>query len=240
MKNWKQPIPTDLERYFGEDYAAIALFKEIIYRACNDDGMPWEFSGRIVILNRGQTVFGGNQFAKYMQWTRSKIERVLARILQISDIKPDIKLRIQRTKSYSIITIENYNSLTGMSIKSSIKPDMKRTSGSTSTGHEADTSKSVESVESVESGGGKGPVSPMSPDSVTKEFLDAMKIRFPTIPVDREWDKALDYLNDTGFKDGKGRQRKDIPAFFRNWLRRAEETVQSKPAERRSTRFEGR
>lgn len=131
--SWKQPIPTNLEEIFGKDYLCQALYKELIYRSANKDGV-WSMGETLSEIKRGQVIFGRIQFGRYLGWSPSRVERTLKKLVQ----KPDIITVIRRDKDCSVFYINNYEEITKMDIT----PDINRTS----TGHQPDTSKSVKSV----------------------------------------------------------------------------------------------
>lgn len=131
--NWKQPIPVGLEEIFGKDYLCQALYKELIYRSANKDGV-WSMGDTLAEIKRGQVIFGRIQFSKYLGWSASRVERTLKKLVQ----KADIITVIKRDKNCSVIYINNYESITKMDMTS----DINRTS----IGHQSDTSKSVKSV----------------------------------------------------------------------------------------------
>lgn len=56
--------------------------------------------------------------------------------------------------------------------------------------------------------------------ALTSDELNSLKEKFPTKNVLEEYDKALDWLSSSG------KTYKDYPAFFRNWLRRSEDSTQ--------------
>lgn len=144
---WKQPIPTDLDRIFGNDYQLQLLFRELLYRACNADTMSWQFQGKHVTLKRGQVLFGRHQFSKYLDIHPSKIERIFQRFVKFSDNHPDIQADIQRSSNYTIVTIKNYDEIISMNNQPDNQPDSKRTSIGQAVGQASDTSKSNKSVE---------------------------------------------------------------------------------------------
>jgi len=134
--SWKQPIPTNLEEIFGKDYLCQALYKELIYRSANKDGV-WSMGETLSEIKRGQVIFGRIQFGRYLGWSPSRVERTLKKLVQ----KPDIITVIRRDRDCSVFYINNYEEITKMDIT----PDINRTS----TGHQPDTSKSVKSVKNT-------------------------------------------------------------------------------------------
>lgn len=117
---WKQPIPTNLEVIFGEDYRLIQLYKELIYRACNSDTNLTLDGKKFVKLKRGQVIFGRNKYAKYLDWSPKTVERTLKKLDQYTnnsqmffgnDPKPSKLVTKQTTKNYTLVTVINYDSV---------------------------------------------------------------------------------------------------------------------------------
>jgi len=108
--SWKQPIPTNLETIFGEDYASQLLYRELIYRACNEDAVLTLDGKKFVTLKRGQVLFGRNKYGKYLGWDDMKVSRTLTKICEIYK-----KVSIQPSKNYTIVSIENYDEVVDMS-----------------------------------------------------------------------------------------------------------------------------
>lgn len=125
---WKQPIPTGLEKIFGEDYRVMQLYKELIYRA-NNTTQPVSINGTTITLQRGQVIFGRHQYARYLGWSPATVETVKQRFFK----KYNVCNIISSTNKYSIFSLNNYDDLVGYNIN-----DNNRTS---SGHHQNNTSK---------------------------------------------------------------------------------------------------
>lgn len=129
--NWKQPIPTNLENIFKNDWGCNLLYQQLIYRSANSDGFFTDKNGVTTEIKRGQTVFGRGQYAVYLCQSPSTIRNWLSKLLKIYKI-----VDTQEGLNFTIVTIKNYDEITNM--------DNLRTTK----GQPKDTSKSVKSVKS--------------------------------------------------------------------------------------------
>ena len=114
---WKQPIPTNLETVFGEDYRAIQLYKEIVYRACNADCRLSLDGRKFVTLKRGQVLFGRNRYAQYLGWQPSTVDKCLKRVFGV--MQSNNQMTKQANNDYTVITINNYDDVVSMNNQSS-------------------------------------------------------------------------------------------------------------------------
>lgn len=106
---WKQPIPVGLDQEFNNDYAAVAMYMMLIYRASNDTRIvriPYATREATVTIKRGQCLFSRRQFALYLGWSEKKCERVLK---DLSDFYG--KVTHERTSNITLVTLLNYDSL---------------------------------------------------------------------------------------------------------------------------------
>lgn len=55
----------------------------------------------------------------------------------------------------------------------------------------------------------------LNPKTVDEEFLKELAVKFPEVDVKYEWEKAQDWLASSG------KQKRDMQAFLRNWVRRS-------------------
>ena len=101
---WKQPIPTDLENEFGEDWNLIQLYKELIYRG-NNEKRRVSASNGFVELERGQVLFGSDKFATYLGHDRSMVRRNLKKLETLQ------KVTLQVSNRGTIVSICNYDNL---------------------------------------------------------------------------------------------------------------------------------
>lgn len=131
---WKQPIPTDLDYIFGEDYGPLLLYKELIYRSANQDGF-FTYKKKTASIKRGQVLFGRQKYALYLVHPNSTIRNWLDKLEKVYKL-----VDTQRTSNYTIVTVLNYDEIVNMDNQ----VDKQRTSR----GQAEDTSKSVKSVKS--------------------------------------------------------------------------------------------
>lgn len=129
---WKQPIPTNLNVVFGEDYRCQRLYEQLILHACNKETATLRFGNVLVEIKRGQTIYGRNKYSDYLQWTASTVDRALIKLDKEYGL-----VNMQRTKNYSIVTLLNYEQLIKMNnLRASNEPPMN-------------TSKTLETIKSV-------------------------------------------------------------------------------------------
>jgi len=122
--SWKQPIPTDLESEFGDDKQAFVLFVLLLLKAANDL-QTVKLGKKLIELKRGQTIFGRNKFAEYFGFSPHTCERILKRLQKAYN-----KVSISPIKgNYTIVAIENYDSLTTFEQPLSNKVSNRRASG---------------------------------------------------------------------------------------------------------------
>lgn len=140
--NWKQPIPTGLEQIFGEDYRAMQLYKELIYRACNQNTTAI-INKKIIPVRRGQTIYGRMKFAQYLCWDDKTCDRALERVHQTYNL-----VTMQRGRNFTVVTINNYDDLINMTMQRVKKRPSKGTSDDLREGLQMTTSKSVKSDKS--------------------------------------------------------------------------------------------
>lgn len=131
--NWKQPIPTDLDQIFGKDKRAKQMYKELIYCACNTDGIFTDSRGKQTPIQRGQVVYGRHKFAEELGWDDKTTDRSLIRVQDVYSL-----VTMQRTKNFTIVSIKNYDEITGMT--------MQMTKQRPSNDQAMTTSKNVKSV----------------------------------------------------------------------------------------------
>lgn len=143
---WKQPIPTNLETIFGEDYRLIQLFKELLYRACNVDCRLSLDSKKFVSLKRGQVLFGRNKFGEYLCWDARSTSRSLDRLVLYTNPQNMTKLVTkQSTTNYTVVTILNYEEWVSLDQAD----DQAVTKQRPSSDQAVTTSKSIKSDKSV-------------------------------------------------------------------------------------------
>lgn len=106
---WKQPIPTNLNEIFGEDYRCMVLYKELIYRANNSDNAILALGLKTVRLMRGQVLYGRHKFAKYLCWNDLTTDRALIKLEKLYKL-----VHNQRTMDYTIVTLLNYDDIISM------------------------------------------------------------------------------------------------------------------------------
>lgn len=103
--SWKQPIPTDLHLVFGEDYEASLLYRELIYRASNEDRIL-PIDGFRIHIKRGETLFSRSSFGKFLSWDKHKCTRVLQSLQSFYK-----KVSRRTTGKYTLVQILNYDEL---------------------------------------------------------------------------------------------------------------------------------
>ena len=105
MGAWKQPIPTDLYLTFGDDHAANLLYRELIYRASNDERIM-SIGGSRIKIKRGEVLFSRSSFAEFLQWNARKCARVLT---DLQDFYKKVSRR--SVGKYTLVELLNYDSI---------------------------------------------------------------------------------------------------------------------------------
>lgn len=129
---WRQPIPTNLDVVFGEDYRCQRLYELLILRACNKETATIRFDNVLVHIKRGQVIYGRNKYAVYLQWSPSTVDRTLARLQGTYHLVNNL-----RTDNFTIVTLQNYEEV--------IKMNNPRTTDD----QPMNTSKSIETKKNV-------------------------------------------------------------------------------------------
>lgn len=108
--SWKQPIDTDVYRWFGDDHLARDLFIHLLLRARNKDMEHSEhYKKKPYQLKRGQVIFGRNEFAKLLRGTGSGTYKALHRLSSVYS-----KVTSKSNSDYTVITILNFDELVCM------------------------------------------------------------------------------------------------------------------------------
>jgi hypothetical protein len=194
--NWKQPIPTNLEEIFGEDYRCMALYRHLIYKSSNKDGFITINKKTIKIL-KGQVVFGRNQFAKELCWDDKTTDRALIKLEKVYN-----QLTNQRNNNYTIVTLLNYDEQTYMT--------NQMTNRRPTSDQPVTTSKSVKNV--------KNNIYSSSSFLLNIPSNDIEQIS-KDLGVNKE-DITLKGKSLYDYCKSKGKQYKDYKAFLRNCLRK--------------------
>jgi hypothetical protein len=79
FKNWKQPIPTNLDAIFGEDYLAQQIFIFALLHATNEEWVV-NRNGKFTKLQRGQCYATITHLAKRFNRDRETISKALDRL----------------------------------------------------------------------------------------------------------------------------------------------------------------
>jgi len=101
--SWKQPIPTDLHLVFGEDYEANLLYRELLYRASNEERIV-PIDGFRIHIKRGETLFSRSSFGKFLSWDKHKCARVLQSLQEFYK-----KVSRRTTGKYTLVQMLNYD-----------------------------------------------------------------------------------------------------------------------------------
>ncbi|MBM4400969.1 MAG: hypothetical protein FJ045_03355 [Crenarchaeota archaeon] len=205
---WKQPIPTNLEKDFGEDKLSFALFVLLLLRATSKERVV-KVSRGFASLRRGQAVCGREEMSKYFKCSPSTTDRALQRLADVHN-----KVDIKRTTRGTIVTIKNYDEVTKMGNNLNIRQ--------TTSDQQTNTNKIVESVENEKIVAGGGDLRRLKKvvggkSQVDDLFLDELSGKFSDLDVRWEWEKAQDWMS------SRGRRFRDYRSFLRNWCRRAVE-----------------
>lgn len=108
--SWKQPIPTDLDTVFGEDYLSMNLYIHLLLNAAIKDGF-WtdEKTKRTFAVKRGEVVFGRNRWCKKIGVSPKTVERVLHKISEKYQ-----KVTYSTEQNFTRVSIINYDEILDM------------------------------------------------------------------------------------------------------------------------------
>lgn len=212
---WKQPIPTNLDEIFGEDWGCNLLYRELIYRAANQDGF-FTYKKKTTPIKRGQVVFGREIYALYLQRPKSTIRNWLEKLEKMYKLVDN-----QTSSNFTVVTIKNYDELTNM--------DKQMDKQRTSRGQAEDTSKSVKSVKNISLSAREEKIvlsSVLGIDSAKKGLFPctsteiwevAMYLRIPLETVQRKHKRIMRMI-DTGEFQLKYPKNKTTYTTLLNWL----------------------
>lgn len=115
---WKQNIPLDLFRFFGDDHRARLVYTELLLMAAfNDD--KTERKGEEPM--RGECYFSIKSLAKKFAWGKSTMQKVLRRISSPESIRlaygECTLIKITTTSKCSICKLLNYDEIVGSKSK---------------------------------------------------------------------------------------------------------------------------
>lgn len=194
---WKQPIPTGLEKIFGDDAKCNLLFQQLIYMACNKDGFFTDSRGKTTPIQRGEVVFGRNTFAKRLGIGSPRLWEEKLRKLE----KTYKLIDKQAGPNFTLVKIKNYDEV--------VKIDNQNDKHMTSKGQASDTSKSVYSVKN-EKEINTGRVIFQKPS--LEDVRDYCKFRCNSVDAD----KFINHYESNGWMVGKNKM-KDWQAAVRTW-----------------------
>lgn len=119
---WKQPIDTGIYEEFGDDTAAMNLFIHLLLRSQNEDmTQPLIYKGKPYQLQRGQTIFGRNEYAKLINLSPSGTRRALQRLEKVYS-----KVTSKSDENFTIVNILNYNAIIQMDKQSNKRVPSKK------------------------------------------------------------------------------------------------------------------
>jgi len=107
MKVWKQPIPSNLDKVFGDDKKAMMLYILLLTRARNTPTTV-QYGKNFIPLKRGDAIFGRDSVSKYFELSPSGIEGVLKR-LELTG-----KVTCTRSFNCTVVSIVSFDSVTSM------------------------------------------------------------------------------------------------------------------------------
>lgn len=109
----KQPIPTNLDQVFGENYLAQDIYIYCLLRARNDEN-PYEkeYAGALHTLQRWQWVFGDDELAKRFRCDRKTIRKTLEKLQNVYN-----KMDIKRTTKGTVYSVVWYDEVVNMDNK---------------------------------------------------------------------------------------------------------------------------
>ena len=93
----------NLKNIIGNDYVAITLYILLVVNASKGDQFFTDNRGKKVALKKGQTVFGRNEYSRYLGCSPKTAERALSRICPLSVLKTTK----QTNSNFTIVTIED-------------------------------------------------------------------------------------------------------------------------------------
>lgn len=102
--------PIQIQDWFGSDIMSHNLFIALLLRCAQRDGVFTDERGKSVLIKRGQAVFGRNRYAQILNCSPKTAERILTK--QCTKLVP--KVTKQTNSSFTIVTIENYDEIIGL------------------------------------------------------------------------------------------------------------------------------
>ena len=136
----KQPIPTNLDQVFGENYLAQDIYIYCLLRARNDEN-PYEkeYAWTLHTLQKWQWVFGDEELAKRFRCDRKTIRKTLEKLQNVYN-----KMDIKRTTKGTVYSIVWYDDVVSMDNKM----DNKGTTKGQQKDNSVDTNKNDKNEES--------------------------------------------------------------------------------------------
>jgi hypothetical protein len=138
--SWKQPIDVSILNEFKGFEAEGMLYILLIIKACNKQ--TWiNYRGKPALLERGQVIFGRNEYSLWIGTSPSTAERKLKNLE-----KRTSKITSKPNENYTIVTINNYDELVSFEQANEQAVNKQRTSGEQA----VNTSKIIKNIYSVE------------------------------------------------------------------------------------------
>ncbi len=107
---WKMPVPTDLNRFFGNDTLALLVFERLLIRARIQDETV-DFASSPTFLMRGQSVCGYRELAKMYKRDWKTIKRCLYKLQN-----KYMRVVLRPTPKGTVVTIKNFDEVIKMEV----------------------------------------------------------------------------------------------------------------------------
>jgi hypothetical protein len=102
--------PIQIQDWFGSDIMSHNLFIALLLRCAQRDGVFTDERGKSILIKKGQVIFGRNRYAQILNCSPKTAERLLTK--QCTKLVP--KVTKQTNSSFTIVTIENYDEIIGL------------------------------------------------------------------------------------------------------------------------------
>lgn len=176
-----------------QDGNTFLLFIHLVLKANHTD-QQWQGT----MVKRGQAITGRTQLAKITGLSEQQVRTSLNKLKSTGEITS------QTTNRFSVITINNYDTY-----QEDNQPTNKRVTSNQPTDNQQITTNKNEKNEKNEKNDKN--------NTVTSEFINSLKSKYPNVDITNEWEKLQDYCKATG------KSYKDYQAALRNWVRRESE-----------------
>lgn len=201
--SWKQPVPTVIPELENTPFLK-TVFQLLILRCSNEDRWTQRPDGSPIHLKRGQCIVGRYEFAEALGHKREhamRIERAFTRLISSNLMSK------QKERNCSIVSINNYDQIVGMS-----KQTSKQRANSEQT---VSTNKSDKSEKSAKKTG----IARSLKDELPREKVELLASKYRITPERVEEEKQAFILWVKSFPTAKKTQNRSMASTVEAWIR---------------------